>query len=37
LMDSLFFRNLAGQKEENGEQKEKEVSSHFGFSNSPPG
>jgi hypothetical protein len=37
LMDSLFFRNLAGEKENNRKQKVEEVSSHFFFSNSSPG
>jgi hypothetical protein len=37
LSNSLFFRNLTGQEDEKGEQKEGEVSSHFAFSNSPPG
>jgi hypothetical protein len=37
LIDFFFFRNLAGEKGKNGKQKAEEISSHFNFSNSPPG
>jgi len=37
LIDFFFFGNLAGQKEENREQKREEVFSHFRISASLPG